>query len=634
MALFGSKKKSTTLQKVRPTVVRTQNVANELIKIARTYETKVETLDFNILDIETFTRLNDGTKETDWDTISEDELYELDEEKALLNPEFQIKQTYEVEIFSKSHEHETLFKEFNYAIGANASKCKVYISIKEGSQFDYYSKFENDLLTIINKSKVRAGILIHIFDEMLEEVVSKISAKVRIQEHVSYSKNETILVAESYEPTPTTNDKLILHYDKEENYSENDKIDYAARGFIKSVHEGELLIEYTKPKMGKPGRNCRGEFIAPKEPVVGNEPTFTVDESIDVKEDDDAIKYFAKENGYITLDNGKYLIKSEMDIKEVSFKSTGSIESGIDSDVSISVKEKDAVKDAVGTGMEVEVSEINVEGNVGSNAKIRALKATIGGQTHKTAVVQADELNINVNKGTAIGKKIHITRLEHGEVNGENVEISQALGGHIKGRDINIEVCGSYVKATASHLIEIKKLHGSENIFTIDPLLHEDTKTDLDKNQEIIKKIENEIKEAKKDIEKYTKIVTDNLPAFNEVKKRLLHYKQNNIKLPNSFVRQYKEFQKTAQHLEDLKKSEIQKQDELDLQNKKTSSFQDSIFDARIINHERWIGYNELIFKMVDPPLEITYTPQEGSAGKVFGLVENDDGRYEVRVIE
>ena len=46
------------------------------------------------------------------------------------------------------------------------------------------------------------------------------------------------------------------------------------------------------------------------------------------------------------------------------------MQQAVDSDVSISVKETDAIKDAIGSGMNVEVTEINIEGNVGSNSKV------------------------------------------------------------------------------------------------------------------------------------------------------------------------------------------------------------------------------------------------------------------------
>ncbi len=634
MGLFSSDKKtkSSSSKKIRPTVLRTQNIAKELVNIARSYEISVDKLDFNILEVQTYTRINDGTKETDWEEISPDELYELDDESALLNAQFQLKQMYEVEIFSKDRESDP-YPDFKLAVGANATKCKVYLSIKEGSKVKYNPRLERELLILVNKRKVRSGILINIFDEMLEDTVSKISAHVRVEEEAVYDKNETILIAESFEPTITTDDALILHYDKKEEVTDNDKVDYASRGFIQSVIKDELLIEYIKPKEGKPGRNCRGEFMQPTEPNITNEPTFTVDETIKVTESKTNITYTSRENGYIALEGSSYTIKTDVDLGEISFKTTGSISSGLDSDVNISVKEADAIKDAIGTGMNVEVSEINIEGNVGSNATVSALKATVEGQTHKTAQVRADNLKINVHKGQAYGKNIRITRLEHGIVDGDNIEISQAVGGNIRGREVVVELCGSYVNITASKLIEIKKLQGNENTFTIDPLLKKDSQSGLDENQASIHELEFSVKKVKKDIEKYTKLIKDNMASFNDVKKRLIHYKKSGVKMPESFVKKYKQFQKMQEHLVSIKKEYAQKNDQLQLLTTRTSSFQDNIFDARIINRDRWVGYNKLIFKLVEPPIELEYKPQEGSLEKVFAIVEVDEGEYEIQAV-
>ena len=633
MALFGSSKKDKpALKKVRPTVVRTQNVAKELLGLAKSYEIKVDSLDFNILEIQTYIRTNDGTKETEWKEISHDDLYELDNDTQLLNPNFQIKQMYEIEIFSKKDEDP--YKNFKVAVGANATKCKVYMSIAAGSEIEYNSRLDKALSLLIQKRKMRAGILINIFDEMQEEVVSKISAHVRVEEKAIYSQAETILIAQSYEPTATIDDSLIIYFEKEEDVDEKEKIDYSSRGFIKNVKEGELLIEYIKAKEGKPGRNCRGEFMTPAEPVISHEPEFKVDETIEVVDTDESIKYIAKENGYISFEDATYLIKTDVDVGEISFKTTGSISTGLDSDVSINVKETDAVKDAIGTGMEVEVTEIDIEGNVGSNAKVLAMRANIGGQTHKTATIRADKLSINVHKGHAFGKNIHITRLEHGEVDGDTVEVAQALGGHIRAKDIEIDICASYVKATASRRIEIKKLHGSENIFTIDPLLKKDAQAGLDKNQDSIKELEHDLADIKKEIAKYTKLIKDGTASFLDIKKRLLHYKKSGIKMPESFVKKYKQFQKMQEHLKEIKTESEVKADQLKLLTTRTVSFQDNILDARIINRGGWVGHNEIKFKLVDPPIEVVYKPKDGSTDHVFGLVEVDEGEFEIQVVK
>jgi hypothetical protein len=486
---------------------------------------------------------------------------------------------------------------------------------------------------LINKSKIRAGILINIFDEMLNDVISKISSHVRVEEDAIYNKTETYLISESFEPTPTTNDALIMHYDKNKQVEENEKVDYSQRGFIQSVVKDELLIEYIKPQEGKPGRNCRGEFMAPKEPLIENYPDFQIDETIVAKESDTNIEYRAVTNGYISIEGKQYSVKSDVDVGEISFKTTGSILTEMDAEVTINVKETDALKDAVGSGMVIDVSEIEIEGNVGSNAKVNAKKATIGGQTHKTAQIRAEDLSINVHKGAAYGKNIEITRLEHGVVDGDSVKISQAVGGQIRGREVSISVCASHVKATASKFIEIEKLHGSENVFTIDPLLKRDDQEGLDKNQEEIENLEMDIKNLESEILKYTKIIKDGMATFNDVKKRLLHYKKSGVKMPASFVKQYKKFQSYQKHLINIQKDLELQNDRYTLLTTKTSSFQDNIFDARIINRDRWIGYNELKFKLVEPPIEVSYYPKEGSIEKVFALVEVEDGKFEIQAV-
>jgi hypothetical protein len=633
MALFGSdKKKKSSLKKVRPTVIRTQNVAKELQVLAHSYEISVDSLDFNILEVQTYSRMNDGTKETEWEELSDTDIAEIDE-TAFLNQNFQIKQMYEVEIFSKNDANDP-YKKLKLAVGANATKCKVYLSIGAGSEVSYSSSLETDIAVLIKKRKIRSGILVDMFDGMMDNVISKISAHIRVEENAVYDKSETILIAEGYEPTETINDALILHYDKKEDTDENKKVDYASRGFIQNVKKDELLIEYIKPKKGKPGRNCRGEFMNPSEPMVSNEPTFNIDDTIKKVETDDSIQYFAKENGYIALEENTYLIKTDVDVGEISFKTTGSISTGVDSDVSISVKETDAVKDAVGTGMSVEVTEIEIDGNVGSNASVTAKKASIGGQTHKTAVIKADKLDINVHKGIASGKYIHITRLEHGEVKGDIVEVAQALGGVIHAKEIDIGICTSYVKATASRRIEIKKLQGSENIFTIDPLLKKDAQAGLDENNDNISELKTNVRELKKEIAEYTQKIKDGLPAFRDIQKRLMHYKKNGVKMPASFVKKYKQFQAMQKHLEDIKSDYAVKNDQINLLTTRTASFQDDILDARVINRGAWLGFNEIKFKLVDPPIELSYKPAEGSNDKIFGLVDLGDGEFEIQPLK
>lgn len=635
MALFGSEKDQVLrTNKVRTTVVRTKNVVVELQKIAKSYEVSMDTLDFNILDIQTYTRSNDGTKETEWELLPADELYQLDEELALLNPLFQIKQMYEVEIYSKSTDID-IYKNFKLAIGANATKCKIYLSILANSQVKYNKHFEQEFAIMLQKKKLRAGILLNVFDEMMQDVISKITAHVRVEQNVKYKKNETILIAQGYEPTLTVDDALILHYDKKQkDIDETTKIDYASRGFIQDVQKGELLIEYIKPQKGKAGRDCRGKYIEPTEPKVKNEPKFNIDDTIKMVETEISIQYIANENGYIALESNTYILKTDVDIGEISFKTTGSIITGIDSGVSINVAEKDVLKEAIGTGMVVEVSEIEIDGNVGPNAKVTAFRATVGGQTHKTATIIADKLDINVHKGKAFGKNIHITRLEHGEVDGDIVDITQALGGKIRGKEVSLEVCSSHVEVTASRRLEIQKLLGSENTFTIDPTLESAKQEGLSETNKEIAQLKKDITYLSKELKKSTQLIKDGTASFVDVKKRLVNYKKNGIKMPASFVAQYKQFQDMQTNYKELQVEHKVKEEKLTLFTNKRASFQDDILDARIINRDRWIGFNEIRFNLINPKVELVYKPQEGSSEKIFGVVEIEEGEYAIQALK
>ncbi|WP_345991352.1 flagellar assembly protein A [Sulfurimonas sp. HSL-1716] len=633
MAIFGSKKETDTKQNpIRPVVKRTENVAKELLNIAISNRVEVASLDFNLLEIETLTRKKASSREDQFKEINDQELEALKKSKLLMDQSFEIKQIYEIEVFTKKPRPQ--YDKFHFSIGVNATMCKVFLTIKDGSFLEYSESFEEDFLELINKKKIRANILVGIFDDMVPEVVSKLNASLMVNETMTFEKTDAILVAEGIEPIPTFDDQIIMHFREKNSKNDIDKIDYSKRNYILSVVKDELLIEYIKPKKGSSGRNCRGEFIVAREPVADKVPTFKVSDNIATIETKESIEYRAKKNGYIVYENETYDIRDEMDINEISFKTTGSIETRLDADVSLKVKEADVFKDAVGMGMEVEVSELDVEGNIGPKAKVLAKRAKIDGQTHKTSFVKADDLTINVHKGTAEGDAVHITRLEQGVVKANTIDVAQAIGGNIKAKEITIDLIGSNVTMTASKTIEIHKMQGSENRFIIDPLAVDSIDRDVDEKENELDNVEIQTRAIKKDIEKYTELIQKNEKSFLEIKRRLLHYKKNDIKMPEAFVKQYKQFQKVQAHLEELKNSLNEQGIRKDKLNTSIKSVQENIFAARIINKDRWIGYNEIRFKLIDPPIDVVYTPIEGSYDTVYALFQTDDNEYVIKAIK
>jgi len=615
--------------KINPIVVRTSNVAKELLQTAATYKVPVQTLDFTILSVQTFSKLLTDD-DADWIELTADEIQDLTED-LYLNPNFELKQVYEIEICSLGDE--IIFPDFDVSIGGNSTLCKIFLTVKKGSKIQTTENFEKDLIAYVNKKKLRANVLIGIFDSIMIKNLNQLIAKVRVDGSLTFTEQERYLISEGFEPVETINDKLILHYEKKQkNEDEQGRINYAKRGFIISAMENDLLIEYIKPKKGENGRNCRGEFIAPKEPIVKNEPTFNLTENILVIDNPNTIEYRSKIGGYVTFENGTYDISREVEISEISFKTTGSIETELNADVSISVKETDVLKDAIGMGMEVEVKQINIDGSVGPNAKVKAQIANVEGQVHQSATISADELSINILKGTAYGKQVRITRLEHGTVEAEKVTIVQATGGKVRAKEIVIETLGSHVKLTASHTIEIKKLVGGENQLVIDPLLDESNEH-LDEQSQKMEQVSESIKEIKKEITLHEQSLRENAPAMNDLKQKLSHYKENGIKMPVALVQKYQQFLEFKHKLDALKKELLLKEDQYAFLSTAHNALQDEIFDARIINHDRWRNHNEIIFRLIEPPVEVFYLPPENSSEKYLGLYQDETGQFSVKVM-
>jgi uncharacterized protein (DUF342 family) len=633
MAFFGSKKESDTKQQtVRPVVVKTENVAKELINIASINRVDAATLDFNVLDVQTLTRKKTASNNEMFSEISLAELAQLRDNTLLLDPDFEIKQNYEIEVFSKKARPN--YDNLHFSIGVNATMCKIFLSIKSGSKVPFIETFSEDFVELINKKKIRSNLLIGLFDEKMQDIISQMNATMIVNKGLTFDANETFVIADGIEPEPTLDDALIYHYKNKDTKNNTNKVDYSKRNFIQSVVKDETLIEYLKPKKGSSGRNCKGEFLKAKEPQAQYAPTFKVSDKIAIIDNAENIQYKAIDNGYIVLENETYDIRDELDINEVSFKSTGSIETKFDADVTLKVKESDIFKDAVGMGMEVEVSEIEVEGNIGPKARVHAKKAKINGQTHQSSFVKADELYINIHKGEAHGGNVHITRLEQGTVVANSLDVTQATGGHLRAREITIDLMGSHVNVTASQRIEIKRMQGSENKLTIDPLAVESIDENVDEKEKELDMLDERLRFLKKEIERYKIVLQNNESSYLEVKKKLIHYKKNNIAMPDAFVESFKQYQKYEQHLKDLLSEENVKKEQREVINMAINSIQNNIYTARVINRDRWVGYNEIRFKLIDPPMDVVYAPHEGSLEKIFALVKTENDEYIIKAVK
>ncbi len=627
MALFGKGKdeddKQTQELTFQNIIIDTENVNQELKNISSSQNIPLNQLDFTLL---SFKSVYKASKDEKWTEINRSNIEQFRDENFLLKEELQIKQQYKVEIFLKEQKRAPII---DIILGGNKFLTKIVATIKKNFDIKYSSKLRDYIVGEIYKKLIKQNMFISIFQNEIKSEVEKIVSKIRINNFLD--EDHTFVVCNCIEPILPINDNLIFHYKKNINKKdEHGRIDYSKRGYVKAVKKGDIIIEYIKAKEGRNGRNCKGELLKVKKPEQRYSIDFTVSENIQMKEEDDRIIFIAKKDGYVNVDGNQYDISDQMEIDEVSFRTTGSIEANLESNVKINIKESDALKDAIGPGMKVETTEIFVDGNIGSGAVVKAKKAKIGGQTHKNASIYADDLEVSVHRGYAEGKNVTIKRLEGGKVNAKIVKIDQAIGGEIIAEKIFIKQLVSNVTMVASETIEISHLKGTNNRFIIDPSRVLGFQEKIDELETRLRKAESTISSMKKSIRDKKLLINKNKEPAELVKQRIVELKKSGQEPAKTLLRKIKDFQDLiASYNVMLDKYKKEMDEKRDIK-KEIEDIQSTILKAKIINHSIWHEYNEITFVLLSPKVEITHVTKEGEISKNITLSKIKENEYQI----
>jgi hypothetical protein len=606
-------------------VIDTTNVPKELKNVAAANHLKTTDLTFKLLRITTF--YSDEKSENN--EMNEEQMRLFLDDNYLLNPNLRFSQHYRVEIY-KIADAPAEIEIPDISLSGNKNLTKVIATVSQSHNVTYSSKLEEAMIHDIQVKKIKAGILLGIRDQNMYKEIKKIAASIRVNGFLD--QNVSFVVCQGVDEVPSINDDLIFHYKKKVNPKSTDgKIDYSKRGYILAVEKDECIIEYIKPQLGTPGRNCRGAFLPVKDPRKSNETTILFTQNITKKENETSIKYIANRGGYVNLDKGSYDIQDQMEINEISFRSTGSIDTKLDSNIKINIKEKDILKDAIGAGMSVETSEVHVQGNIGSGARIKAKVAEIGGQTHQSAYIEADKVFIAVHRGDANGQEVDIDRLEGGKVIGENVRIKQMIGGEVVGKNVKVESLMSNAKITASEVIEIQELKGNNNKLIIDPSMTKEFNELIVSINHKIEKVEEELKAFPRQLSAKKEFIDKNKPMAEMVKEKIMELKRNNIEPPVTLFAKIKDFQEKVLDYNTFLQTFKDKKEELQEYKEELNKVQNRVFAAKIINHSAWKEFNEVRFRLISPPKDVTYNPKEREIAREITL--KDMGNGEQRVI-
>jgi hypothetical protein len=616
--VFKKSKKETNEVKFTTQIVKTDNISQSLTDISERYNLNLSNLDFDILNVETYVKVH---KDTDFVEIDDETEKLIKEKELLLKEDFEIKQSYEIKVkkFQFLDDFELLGK-----LEANKSLTHAHFIVSTASLLNYSNRLENMILDELYKKKLKSKMIIKFspFEKELYDDVKNLITKIRVIGTIE--DDFSITLCKAITPIPPVRMEVIEHY---KNLAKKDEF---VKKLIYPIKKDDLIIEIIKPKKGKNGRNCRGEYIKVPKLRESEIPKFNHKDDVLKIEDDISIKYIANKNGYVYVQDGSIFIKDELEVQQISLK-TGNVKGAEDSDVKLEVSESDAMKEAIRDGMIVETTELFVKGNVGNNAKIKAKNLVIEGQTHRNSKIAAIKSEINIHRGLLKGKEILIHRLEGGKIEAETVHIMQAISGQVTAREIKIDILGSHVTLIASDLIEIQTLKGSENRFIIDESNVAHKEKYIKKQEVAIKELEIKFRQYKGKYDENKQIILKNRFSIDELKAKINEYRQKNLPVKAVWVqklKKYNDFIRATKKIEDTLKEIKEKITSI---KEELNKMQNSLFLAKVISHSGFPEFNRIEFHIIEPPIEVVYdTTVKDKDTEMFQLKDFGEMDYKI----
>jgi hypothetical protein len=603
-------------------VLYSENIPADLAKVAAQYGLNVKQLDFRIVAYKTLYRRKDSPKYNELTLLEQEKFFT---EENLRNPTIEIRQKIKIEIFLKDKKSRFPIK---MSMGGNRELTKIVLKVPQQNNISFHSELHSELVAQIDARKARLGLLIGFMHHKSKEQIKALISDIQVNNKIS--KDYTISVCEGLDPVDQSNGELILHYlkNEEQEVSENDRIDHSKRDFMHTVQEGDLVLEVREFREGSHGRNCKGEVLDFSKLELSQDLDVRVSEDFRVEEEDGVTRYYALKSGFIHQSDENYFeIRDELCVDEVSFRSTGSIEAD-EQDIKINIEGKDVLRDAIGQGVKIETSEVRTTGNMGSGAEVIAKKVEIGGQTHQSAKIIADDVTVHLHKGIIEADVAHIAILENGKVEANKVYVEKVSGGEIIAKEVYLKEVLSNTTIYASEYIEIDILNGNGNKFIIDPKCKKDFKERVEQVEEDIESLKEVIKNKTKKIKVLRKKIQNDQENIRQINETVLSLKKRNATVPASLINKLKSNQENIKE-HNLLLKEL-KDDKMALEKLESDLKEliNAVFNAKVVNRSVWKEFNEVKFKVVEPPVEVSHLFVDGEMSEEITIKTMEDGKY------
>ncbi len=567
---------------------------NDLLDTANDLGISADGLDFDLLSFQTFYKKGENEE---WQRLDGDDLLAVATENEIRSSNLFLQQEYRIRIRPYTPHP---YLDLRFGIATDRYKSKIFAIIDPSSRIPLKRGVKEWLQEAIRKKQLRHGLLIGMGENDLEREINRFLLK--LQKEGPPASAYRLSVAECFPPRPAVDDSVVLHYKKLSKQN----------SMIEGVQPGDLILEYILPQKGADGRGCDGNHIAIPEPVSKYAGLIVIDEeTIRTEEDEKSVRYYAKRSGFVQRSKGVFTVSQELQIESATFKRTGSIEAGIDKDISLMVKKKNATEDSVGTGVSIDVQKLDVRGTVGGNAKIQAGELNVGAQTHKKSQINVTETaTIHLHRGNLTAKEANIDTLETGKVEADVVRVNKMVGGEIVARIVEIGLLYSNARVTALESITVEQITGDGNNLIIDP-------SSVEAYHAQIKEMEEEIRSRTAALQARSKEFSVKQLAFKEKNSRIQQFQeriaaaraQGNEPMKADVVRiqQYKnEAEKLKQEREEIQDEQSQIQN---LQGE-LEELQEADLHGVITHHGIYNGHTRIVF--VDPKngREYAMTPE------------------------
>lgn len=624
MGLFDFLEGDEKTQKGKATslLVTTNNIPKAYINASNKMGIEPKELDFKLLKVETTIKV---AEDADYEPISGEHATILKSKELLLNPELKFKQTYKV-VFEKRTPHKYFLKA---QLEVDRSHSMAKAKILKSSRFPQGAELKKWLVYEVNKFKLKHHVLLGIFDWHMKEDIAKLAA--HIAKHGKLEKDVEITLSRWPVPAKLTqDDALVEHYKKKADDSDK-KVNHAERDFSNFIKTGTLVLEYVKAAEGITGRDFAGHLIEAREPVVSHEPQFVIDnQTLESKEDENSIKYYAKKDGYVIMESGMLLVSDQIQMDSIDLKSTGHVTSDTEKEVSINIK-GDATEDKVGPNMKVEVSNLSMGGSVAEGAEIRGKDIQIGGQTHLTSKIYTEKAQIKVHKGYLEAKEAKITSIESGVIYADTIEADMAIGAELHGKNIHIKEIKHHCVIEFSESLTIDKFLGEENKLFLTAFAPKEEGEALETLLEELQGDKESLAKKERQMDKLTDQVNKNKKNLELLEENIKDIRSRDEEPNESILKRYNTLLEEKENQEKLK-AEIAKINEaIAAKNETLGQQQEALFDARLKIKSRWYGYNEVYFNMIAPQKVLKYIPKESYGPEEVFIGLTDDNEYDVK---